>query len=413
MSETFLTWADAYPAIAEGAKEHIPWPCECFTTDLGSVTQPVVSKGPDDELITTTWRRGPDEPTLLYHSTDGGQSWAKLSEVPAHWESGTEFFNTCSGCGFLSDGTIIVQYMNQFNDGRAYDPATDESHGCTTYVVRSTDHGAHWSEPAALDPWPFHKVGSIARIHEAPDGTLYLPMGFSLKAEVDKPLSHQQARAASGLFVSRDRGESWRQGGWLGIYINESDVLCLDRDRMIATHRFQRNKLTTDPPDLGTPYYLSEAHRQRSPDCKGCKDPKQIGGHSVYKQTAVAFSADSGRTWTRPRLVTAWTQQTGCIVQLSDGTLLLPFGHKDEGMGQRFTVSYDEGKTWSKAMFELHKGGMYASSVALKDDTIVTVFAAEAHSGGKNLLEALRWKAPPKDVVSQKGFFEPEPVAVP
>ena len=50
MDTTFLTWADTYPEIAEGAKEHIPWPCERFTTDLGSVSQPVVSKGPDDEL---------------------------------------------------------------------------------------------------------------------------------------------------------------------------------------------------------------------------------------------------------------------------------------------------------------------------------------------------------------------------
>ena len=413
MGVEFTTWADTYPEIAEGAKEHIPWPCEHFTTDLGSVTQPVVSKGPDDELITTTWRRGPDEPTFVYHSTDGGQSWAKLSEVPAHWEPGTEFFNTASGCGYLRDGTIIVQYMNQFNDGRPYDPGNDETHGCTTYVVRSTDHGASWSEPVALDPWPFQKVGSLARICEGPDGTLYLPMGMSLKAEVGKPLTQEQTKAVPLLYVSLDRGRSWRQGGWMGIYIGECDVHLLEGDRMIAALRFQRNKLLSDPPDLGTPYYLSEGHRKRSPDCKGCKDPKQIGGHSVYKQSAIAFSSDRGRTWTRPRVITAWAQQTACVVQLSDGTLILPFGHKDEGMGQRFIVSYDQGQSWSKAIFDLHKGGMYANSVRLQDDTIVTVFSAEPHSGGENRLEALRWKVPPKDVVSQKGFFEPTPVAVP
>ena len=160
-----------------------------------------------------------------------------------------------------------------------------------------------------------------------------------------------------------------------------------------------------------SPYYFDPEHRKAKPDCHGCnQDPPT--GHSVYKQTAVAFSSDAGRTWTRPRIVTAWVQQTGCLVRLSDGTLILPFGHKDQGNGQRFIVSYDQGQTWSKTIFELNKCGMYANSEALQDDTIVTVFSVESHSGGKNCLAALGWKVPPKDIVSQKGFFEPASVEV-
>ena len=82
-------------------------------------------------------------------------------------------------------------------------------------------------------------------------------------------------------------------------------------------------------------------------------------------------------------------------------------------MGQRFIVSYDQGQSWSNAIFELHKGGMYANTVAMVDDTLVTIFSREPHTGGNNCLETLRWKAPPKNVASQKGFFEPEAVAVP
>lgn len=413
MSEQFVTWADAYPQIAEGAKALIPWPCEHFTTDLGGVSQPIACKGPDDELITTTWRRGPEEPTIVYHSTDGGRSWAKLSEVPAHWEPGKEFFNTCSGCGYLKDGTILVQYLNQFNDGRPYAPSTDESHGCTSYVVRSTDHGKSWSEPVALDPWPSHKVGDLARVCEGPNGMIYLPLGLSLTAEKGKPLTPEQAQSVSMLYVSTDRGKTWRSWASMGMYVCESDILCLNSDRMIAVHRFQRSKLPSDPPDLVSAYYFDDTHRKRSPDCPQCRDPKALGKHSVYKQTAIAFSGDAGRTWTRPRIVTSWVQQTGCIVQLSDGTLILPFSHKDEGMGQRFIVSYDQGQSWSNAIFELHKGGMYANTVAMVDDTLVTIFSREPHTGGNNCLETLRWKAPPKNVASQKGFFEPEAVAVP
>ena len=91
-------------------------------------------------------------------------------------------------------------------------------------------------------------------------------------------------------------------------------------------------------------------------------------------------------------------------------TVIMPFGHKDQGQGQRFMVSYDEGQSWSKTVFELNKSGMYASSVVLDDQTIVTVHAIESHQGGQNALEVLRWKAPPRDVVSKNGFFTPKPV---
>lgn len=416
MPEQFLTWADSSPDIAEGAKEHIPWPCERFTTDLGLVSQPVVAKGPDDELVTTTWRRGPQQPTLVYHSTDGGKTWAKLSEVPPHWEAGpaNDFINTCSGCGYLEDGTIVVQYMNQFNAGlRPIAPATDESHGCLSYVVRSTDHGATWSEPVALDPWPYASVGGIARIYQSPNGMLYLPQGRSLRADEGKPLVGQQMECTSSLYVSEDSGKTWRCWADMGICVGESDVLCLDGDRMIAVHRFQRKKLKSDPADLVSPSCRDVVHHQRNPACPQCRDPKRPGGHSVYKQTAVAFSENAGRTWSRPSIATGWVQQTGCIVQLSDGTLILPFGHKDRGQGQRFIVSYDQGRTWSKAIFELNTCGMYANSTVLRDDTIVTVFSVEGHGGGNNCLEALLWKPPPRDVVLQKGAFEPVPVDLP
>lgn len=413
MSENYITWADGYPDIAEGAREHIPWPCERFATDLGSISQPVVAKGPDEELITTTWRRAPDEPTHLYNSTDGGKTWSKLSEIPPHWETGpdTQFINTCSGCGYLKDGTIIVQYMNQFSGGRRpLDPAHDETHRNTTYLVRSTDHGKSWSDPVALDPWPYQAIGGISRIYESPCGRLYLPMGRRLVAKPGKPLMGEQRETNSTLYVSENSGQTWRCWGIMGTCMGENDVLSLDEDRMIAVHRFQRKKLDSDPADLVSPMVLNEAHRARKPDCQECRDPKAPGGHSVYKQTAIAFSDNAGRSWSRPRIVTNWVQQTGCIVQLSDGTLILPFSHKDEGQGQRFIVSYDQGQFWSKAIFELNKDGMYANSTALKDDTIVTVFSVESHSGGKNCLETLRWKAPPKQVVSQKGFFKPAAV---
>ena len=55
---------------------------------------------------------------------------------------------------------------------------------------------------------------------------------------------------------------------------------------------------------------------------------------------------------------------------------------------------------------------MYASSVVLANDTIVTVFSAD--SGPLDgQLQALRWRVPPRDVVGGNGFFQPAAVAVP
>ena len=58
-------------------------------------------------------------------------------------------------------------------------------------------------------------------------------------------------------------------------------------------------------------------------------------------------------------------QQSGCFVELVDGSLVLPFGHKDAGEGQKFILSYDGGRSFSNSVYDLHRGGLYASSVAV------------------------------------------------
>ena len=101
--------------------------------------------------------------------------------------------------------------------------------------------------------------------------------------------------------------------------------------------------------------------------------------------------------------------QGGKIVRLSDEQIADIRG-KLPHWWEAMAAEYGED---GKAIFELNKGGMYASSVALKDDTIVTIFSIESHAGGMNCLESLRWRVPPKEVVSEKGFFEPPPVEIP
>ena len=62
------------------------------------------------------------------------------------------------------------------------------------------------------------------------------------------------------------------------------------------------------------------------------------------------------------------------------------------------------GETWSRTVFELHRGGLYGSSVVLSNGTIVTAFAwnataaADGHGGGDSgSLGLLHWE-PPSEV---------------
>ena len=139
----------------------------------------------------------------------------------------------------------------------------------------------------------------------------------------------------------------------MGKFRNEMDVLSLDDSgqNLIAAVRYQ----TT-----GGPHPREES---LPPD----PTPR-------YKQSAVQFSSDAGFTWSAPRVVTGYLQQTACIVKLSDGTLVLPFAHKptvkqpqgNEGYGQRFIVSYDNGTSWSNRIFSLHTGESHSQRLGAR-----------------------------------------------
>ena len=39
---------------------------------------------------------------------------------------------------------------------------------------------------------------------------------------------------------------------------------------------------------------------------------------------------DRGKTWSAIGLLTGWAQQDGALVRLNDGTIAMPFAHKDK-----------------------------------------------------------------------------------
>ncbi|MAE66740.1 MAG: hypothetical protein CMJ18_20930 [Phycisphaeraceae bacterium] len=390
-----MIWTSYYPEVAEIFEGPMaPWPCESIHTDFAS-SQPVIVSSADGTLLTNA------EDTLL-HSTDGGRTWSVKCRVPVdgaipegrHLKSVTH-----DGVGVTTAGTLLVHFTIQHNDGRDHADWQDESHQAWMYVMRSEDDGRTWSPRIRVHPpSPYNCVGTgRARFARLDDGSIAVPMETWQQSTPDHLMPQSEWYFRSLMYRSADEGKTWQAIGNLGNYTCESDVLSLPSGGLLAATRFQRVKLPADPPDLASPMDMSN----------------KVGGHSVFKQTAIMKSDDGGVTWSAPMLVTGWLQQTGCLIRLSDGMVILAFGHKTEvdgkRFGQRVMVSLDEGETWSRTVYELHHGGLYANSVVLPDDTIVTVHDGRNTDHVK--LSVLRWKPPSREEVSKGGFFAPRSVA--
>ena len=385
-----LTWAHYHPELAKiFAQPCTPWQSEMVKTNFAA-SQPTVVLGFKGELIANAG-------STLVHSTDGGRSWRVLCDVPVN-DSVPKGYKLLAvnfdGCGVTEKGTILFQYTKQYNDGRLYEGDKDETYHAESYFVRSTNRGQTWHSPVKLDPAPFNCVGTDrTRFVRLPGGVIGIALATWNQSRPGKMLPKSKWGFEAFLYTSSSDGRNWKRLGSLGRHTCEVDLLPLPTGRILAAVRYQRKKLPRDPAELASPYDMS----------------KNIGARSVYKQTALVHSDDGGRTWSKPRLTTGWLQQTACLARLSDGTVVLPFGHKDEGFGQRFLMSFDEGRTWSRTVYQLRKGGLYANSVVLNDDTIITVHDNRKAGGG---LSVLRWRTPSRETVSKGGFFKPQAIFV-
>lgn len=177
-------------------------------------------------------------------------------------------------------------------------------------------------------------------------------------------------------------------------------MLALPSGRLLATVRYQRHKLPNDPGSLASPHLL---RTDTAPFTKS----KQVGAGLIVRNTAILHSDDNGKTWSTPRLVTGFDEQTACLVRLPDNTILLVFGHKTDGSGQRFMVSYDEGRSWSRTVFQLGRNCQYASTVLLPGNHLVSV--SHRIIDGVGIFHSRQWSPPDKKATSAGGFWTPRP----
>lgn len=412
----WTTWAVTHPEVFEifgqpftaVGREHrkatfVPWPLTGFDTHPVGVVQPVVFKGPNGELVANGIDR-------IVRSVDGGHTWQVAGMpplVPIQREGLKHLVTRLEGCGMTADGTLLAQISAQYNDGRPYEGLIDSTYHVDLFVSRSTDGGRSWEPRVRLNAAPHENSGGHStRFFALPDGRIGLSMTAFYQPGTGEPMPVEEMYERTFIWSSSDDGRTWQRSARpICLYGAEPDFLILQSGRLLATIRWQRHKLPHDMPDLATPHAM---RHDKPPYTKS----KAVGKYFVGRFTAVLHSDDGGATWTEPRIVTGMDEQTGCLVQLSDGAVVLVFGHKTDGLGQRFMLSYDQGATWSRRIYQLHWGGQYASSVVLADDTIVTVIR---HAETRQL-QALRWRAPLRKQVQEAGFWTPrvaEPIGVP
>ena len=392
----YVTWADFHPEVAEifdslWDYRKIDWSCEQTDTGVGPVYQPSIVTGPDQELFVA----GPNG--QVFHSQDGGKTWAMLCGPPA--ETHPEIPDAlkpqpaCSrysaGIGVSGAGTLILVWTT------GHEAGIDQS-SQRTWMTRSEDRGQTWKATELLDPSPYGNLADQCTLVQLRDGRLMVPLR-SINEHIYR----------SSIYISSDDGRTWSRLSRFTDHCPEPHLLELLSGRIVASLRYERNKVREDRPALGGCFYHEPSQRDKTI----AGGPTAVG-RRVFQHTAITSSEDSGRTWSVPRLVTGALAQTGCLVRLSDGTLILTFGR----LGQYFMLSYDEGETWSKAVYQLNRRriGEYARSAALDDDTIITIHdnagsdRSKANSRGR--LMVLRWKAPDRGDVAPHGFFRPREV---
>ena len=111
-------------------------------------------------------------------------------------------------------------------------------------------------------------------------------------------------------------------------------------------------------------------------------------------ETLQCESSDGGRSWTKPRSIGVWGLPSH-LLRLSDGRVLMTYGHRRPPFGNQVRVSVD-GRQWSSPMAISEDGNSgdlgYPSTVEMKDGTFVTVWYELLENSSNAVLRQARWQ---------------------
>jgi len=264
----------------------------------------------------------------------------------------------------LPNGDVLLAYciMDGYDaTGRKFMPTVkgiDPRTAKPLWIIRSRDRGATWSTPEELGGTRQltdrdELLNVFGKMTVVPDGSVLLSLYTT-------PRDHHTTYER--ILRSNDSGHTWNLLSTLAQDVNETGILALPGNRVLAAMRTN-------------------------------KEQKLLMTHS----------ADGGMTWDIPIAVTEPNEHPGDLIRLKNGDLLLTFGERNAPRGAVAMLSHDDGKTWDPKTrmvlgddAPLYDCG-YPSSVQLPDGRIVTVYYKvmdAATAPASTSLNVVIWRLP-------------------
>ena len=230
----------------------------------------------------------------------------------------------------MNDGTIVCSFFT-------YRPQTGGPTLCDTCLVLSRDGGDSWETEARIvaPGWP-----SSAPVRELPDGTRLLGV-----------YREEGATAFGGVIRSTDEGKTWCApipiGQGSGVRLDaETDVVLRrdgslyaalrgDRVNMHFAISADRGLTWSKVSDIGFPGHCPHFTRLRSGEI--------LLTHRL-PQTALHLSRDDGASWLGPYQIDTTIGAYASTVELKDGTVLIVYYEEGAGSAvraRRFRVKPD------------------------------------------------------------------------
>jgi len=289
---------------------------------------------------------------LSFTSGNDGISFAPPTEIVVEQQKVADV----QALGILKSGRLLLVYGDNGS----------------LKVARSADGGQVWRPAGDLKAGGYSRLqaGGV-RITQRADGTALLAVAAWKGAAGED--------AEGLLYASRDEGKTWAVLGNLGPRCAGANLLQLKSGELLAAIAYRGGREAGDP-------------------------GSNIGREELFNNVVVARSADGGKNWSDYRGVTRFKEAPGELSELSDGTVVLTYGQQNSPFGARAIFSKDGGKTWSDRVYilgfstvraEWYSGvsfrtapGWRVSSVALKGDTILTVYTR-----GSLILTQAMWES--------------------
>lgn len=309
--------------------------------------------------------------SILSKSKDGGKTWTHLRRATNQGQSPTHTF---ANIRILPNGDWITGHSTQQGE---------------IAFSTSQDEGRSWQEISRIGKDLETNDLRLGSLEFLRDGTFIVPLTAVYWKDGNPESTSKSWEDVKILFYrSSDGAISFEKPSVIGQWGHEVNVSELPSGQLVATIRYQRNTLPSDPPNI---LVLTGAARHQ---------------HTIpYKHVFLSDSSDGGKTWSALRQVTTECGQChGHSIGLSDGRVVMVFDHRYPRpmSGARAVVSDDEGQTWRDEAFFLSNGRAcagFARTISLDGKVMLTLTGyfdgdpADFHNAtGGSQFHIIRWQ---------------------